>query len=207
MKRRCACECARRWRAKALTVSVNGRNSLCRPRGFRARSCCSGSRAASWRFSRTMGRSSQVSATVLSTTASSSASSRYSMVGRHSVCSIWSRLRVVLATAMVISRAPPASYMARRVTTARIGRPCKAVSYHWARSGPRSASGWGSGKSALPASTCPSVPITLRKTWSCAGDTNRLSAAGGTLARTSLSSQISRSDSTLAEASRSWSCT
>ena len=154
-----------------------------------------------------MGRSSSVSAATASAMASASAISRYSIDGHHSVRSMWSRLRSVLPTAMVMSRAPPISYIERVVTTARSGRPANSASYHWARSTPSGLRRAGSGKSGEPASTSPLAPVTLRNTRSCSGETNRLSADGGTLARTSSSSQIRRSDSTLAEDSRSWSCT
>jgi hypothetical protein len=75
---------------------------------------------------------------------------------------MWSRLRVVLPTAMVMARPLPASYMARSVTTARRVWPSKEASYHWARSVPVSCRGRGSGKPGEPASRLPSASVTLR---------------------------------------------
>jgi hypothetical protein len=129
-------ECALSSRTNWLMVSPTGRSSLCRLRASTAKSRCSGSRRASWRPRRITGRSSQVSASGVSTSARASAASRYSTVGHHSVRTIWSRLPVVLATAMVMACAPATSYMARSVRTARTGRPSIRASYHCARSGP-----------------------------------------------------------------------
>ena len=113
-------------------VSPTGRNSVCRARVSTAKSRCNGSRCANWRLKSTRGRNSQVSASVVSTRASASASSSVPSVGHHKVRTMASRLPVVLPTAMVMARAPATSYIARSVTTARTGNPRMRASYHCA---------------------------------------------------------------------------